>query len=359
MGPRTNTEMVRDRRSLASTDMSEAFERGVVIVSIDTEQIWGYVDCLNEAQFEARFPNAPDAHTQLLDRVCAAGVTATWFVVGGLALDDSLPVSAWFGHGQTRPPVRPGKIHGSSTLCNSLWYCRPFLERLRDACPTQEIGLHGGLTHLVWTGARSTRETIRRELIGGIHALAQLGIRPLSFSYPRNLEAHYDLLREHGLQSYRGIPPSLAWRLGRTIPGALLRAWEEVRRSSPPAVWPLETLPGLWTIPASMFFYPIGPLQARLTGLRSRVQRFGLGLEAAARQRAVFHFCFHPENLVESPSGFGLFEDILEKLAAARSRGDIEIMTMRDVVRRVTEKQVYDLPEQQQYSELLETDWRR
>jgi hypothetical protein len=71
-------------------------------------------------------------------------------------------------------------------------------------------------------------------------------------------------------------------------------------------------------------------------------------LEAAARHRAIFHFCFHPENLAESPRGFAIFDEILEELVRARGRGDVEIMTMKDVVARIERKQQsYALQEQQ------------
>jgi peptidoglycan/xylan/chitin deacetylase (PgdA/CDA1 family) len=304
--------------------MAELFERGVVVVSIDTEQIWGYFDCLTVAQFEARYPNAPAAHAKLLARVSAAGVSATWFVVGGLA-------------------QRPGVLAAD----RSLWHCYSFLERLRDSCPIQEIGLHGGLTHLIWTDARATREIVQSELQKGIDVLAPLFGPPRSFSYPRNAEAYYDLLPQHGFQCFRGGPSTLAWRLGRSVPGAILRAWEELRRVAPPPVWPLKVLPGLWSIPASLFLYPIGPARARLVGLRSRVERFRRGLEAAARHRAIFHFCFHPENLAESARGFAVLDEILEELVQARGRGDIQIMTMKDVVARIERKQQsYGLQEQ-------------
>ncbi len=303
--------------------MAAPFERGVVMVSIDTEQIWGYHDLLSEAQFESRFPNAPAAHTRLLECLCEASVRATWFVVGGLALRD---VQAPAGR--------------EAAPC--LWHCRSFLERLRAARPAQEIGLHGGLTHLVWTDARFTLETARRELNEGIRALTDLCGKPTSFSFPRNREAYHHLLPQHGLRCFRGRPQALAWRLGPTIPGAILRASEELLRRTPPLGWPAQTMPALWNIPSSMFFYPITPARSRIIGLRSRIERFRRGMEAATRHRAVFHFSLHPENLVESPGGFAVLEDILEKLVQARDRGDVEIMTMRDVVDRMERKQPYD-----------------
>src|SRR5215472_2498794 len=67
-------------------DIRKQFERGVVILSFDTEQIWGYLDILTEQAFHRRYPGALEAHTKLLESVSGAGVSATWFIVGGMAL---------------------------------------------------------------------------------------------------------------------------------------------------------------------------------------------------------------------------------------------------------------------------------
>jgi hypothetical protein len=313
--------------------MQPTFERGAVILSIDTEQIWGYSDLLNEAQFEEKYPKAPAAHEKLLDRLCAAGVGATWFVVGGMALRES--IGAEDPRMRGLPPDWVRTITGGSEQTAPLWFRPSFVERLRDAQPAQEIGLHGGLTHLIWTDPRAQQDGVKRELSEGVNALGQVGVKPRSFSFTRNAEAHHELLAEQGIRCFRGIPPALAWRLGRTLSGALFRAADEVRCATPPPVWPHRHSPDLWNIPASMFLYPIGPKRARIVSLRSRVERFRRGLDAAARYRGIFHFGFHPENLAESPQGFTILDDILAALTRAHEQGDIELMTMSDVVDRM------------------------
>jgi hypothetical protein len=336
--------------------MTVSFERGIVILSIDTEQIWGYRDTFSESQFEARFPDATRAHLQLLAHLSAAKVPATWFVVGGLALEDSA------GSSDARiSDLLVGEsiqIPGNTEAGARLWYNPTFLEHLRESCPAQEIGLHGGLTHLVWTDARTTRDLAHRELTEGIKALDGLCSRLCSFSFPRDGQAYHDLLPQNGLRCFRGCPPALAWRLGTTIPGVILRVLDEVRRGTPPIVWPHEAMPGLWNIPASMFLYPIGPARARLIGLRSRVERFRRGLEAATRHRAIFHFCLHPENLAESTHGISLLDEILDNLTRARDRGDVEIMTMSDMVTRMEGEPSYDWYKKQQHSDLFATNRR-
>lgn len=309
------------------------FERGVVILSIDTEQIWGYFDRLNEPNFHSQYPGALDAHEKLLASLCAAEFKATWFVVGGMTLSSSQGAQDCRMAGL--PPDWTARIPCGGETTTPLWYRQSFVQRLRDARPRQEIGLHGGLTHLIWTDPNATREVVQWELSEGIKALQQSYVQPFSFSFGREQEAYHDLLPIHGIRCFRGRTPVLACQLGRTLPGALLRVLDELIRATPPPVWPIETLPGLWNIPSSLFLYPIGPSRARLLPLRSRVERFRRGLEAAARCRGIFHFCLHPENLAESRHGFALFADILERLDRARDRGDIEVLTVGEVVSRM------------------------
>jgi len=317
-------------------DTDGLFERGVVILSLDTEQIWGYLDLLNEPQFRCRYPDTLAVHETLLARLRAAGVSATWFIVGGMTLDGS-------HGGQDRrmaglPIDWTARIPKGSEMTNPLWYRRSFVERLRVACPCQEIGLHGGLTHFIWTDARATREVLQWELAEGVKALERALVRPRSFSFGREQEACHELLPAHGIRTYRGRTATLAHRLGATLPGALLRVFGELACATPPPVWPHETLPGLWNIPSSLFLYPIGPSRAKFVALRTRVERFSRGVEAAARYRGIFHFCLHPENLAESHHGFSMFDDILERLIRSRDRGDVEILTMGEMAARMEQR---------------------
>ncbi len=141
---------------LDSYDVSKQFKAGVVILSLDTEQIWGYSDLLNEKQFQKRFPDAVGAQEKTLACLSNAGVSATWCMVGGMALSGS------DGPRDRRLAGLPiewtARIPGGAEATKPLWYRRSFVERLRQARPFQEIGLHGGLTHLIWTDPRATRE---------------------------------------------------------------------------------------------------------------------------------------------------------------------------------------------------------
>ena len=324
-------------------DPRKQFERGVVILSLDTEQIWGYSDLLSEAQFRRRYPDAVGAHEKLLACFSRADVSATWLVVGGMALRGS--EGAQDRRMAGLPLEWTARIARGNEATTPLWYRQSFVEQLRKARPVQEIGLHGGLTHFIWTDALATPAVLRCELAEGVKALEQSLVRPLSFSFGREQEAEYTLLPEHGIRCYRGRSVGRAFQLGPTLHGALARLYDEVRRSTPPLVWPEETLPGLWNIPASLFLYPIGASRTRISGLRSRIERFSRGLAAATRYRGIFHYCLHPENLTESRHGFSMFEEMLELLIRSRHRGDIEILTMSEVAARMEQGKNSELPD--------------
>src|SRR5689334_10047662 len=108
----------------------ELFERGIAILSFDTEQVWGHSDYFTEAQFLERYPGAFEAHDRLLDRLCAAGIPATWFMVGGLALRGSQ------GPRDTRmvglPAAWPSTVPAGSEMTAPGWYRHPLVQPLGE-----------------------------------------------------------------------------------------------------------------------------------------------------------------------------------------------------------------------------------
>jgi hypothetical protein len=329
--------------AIESADIRKQFERGVVILSFDTEQIWGHMDLMSETRFERRYPDAIGAHSKLLACLANAGVSATWFLVGGLALRESQgPMDSRL---TGLPSQWTTRIAAGCEDTAPLWYRHSFAEALRTAGPRQEIGLHGGLTHFIWTHPQATREVAEWELTEGVKALEEASVRPISFSFAREQECHYDLLPAYGIRCYRGRTVSPAFQLGPTFSGKVARLLDEVRRCAPLPVWPEETLPGLWNIPASLFLYPIHFSRTAVAGLKSRIERFRKGVEAAIRCRGIFHYCLHPENLVESRQGFALFEEIIKTLGASRDKGDVEVLTMGDVTLRMEAARNHEMPE--------------
>jgi hypothetical protein len=314
-------------------DSGFPFERAVVVISLDAEQIWGYLDLLDERAFCQRYPNVANAYEGLLDRFCAAGISATWALVGGLSLDGMEGPRDARLTGLPRDWI--ASIPNGTEAISPLWYRRSFVRTLKAAYPQQEVALHGGLTHLIWNDPCATADAIERELAGGVKALAEISVRPRSFIYPRQGIARLELLPAYGISCFRGNAPAWSARLRRKAPRAIVRLLEEIGRTAPPVVWPVESLPGLWNIPASLALYPIARSRTTVAPIQTRIERVARGLDAAVRSRGVFHYWFHPESLAEAPWGFAMLDSILERLVRARDAGDIEVLTMAQVADRM------------------------
>lgn len=307
------------------------FENGAVVISIDTEQIWGHFDLVREQEFCARYPDAPTVNDRLLQAFCRAGLSATWDVVGAL----SLPGTDGPADQRMRglPESWISRIPAGDETAAPLWYRRRFVNAIRDAAPTQEIALHGGLTHMVWGTSNHGARTLRLEMLRGLEALNEIGVQPRSFVFPRDLEGHHDVLAKGGIQCYRGRAPILSEWFGYNKVSSVTRALEEVARLTPPPIWPVEVMPGLWNIPASLFIYCMGRKRTRWVPLHLRLARVRLGVEAAIRSQGIFHLGLHPENLAEAPEAFETFEAILAYIAEMRAAG-VEVLTIAQALDR-------------------------
>lgn len=309
------------------------FERGAAIISIDTERLWGHFDLLSQRQFESRYPNAPEIHDRLLNLLSGEGIGATWTLVGALTL------SATDGPADRRfsdtPRYWAKRIPAGNEDTHPLWYARSFVRRLQRAMTPQDLGMHGGISHLVWGDRRTSASVAADELRSGMEALREIGIEAQSFVFPRDLEAHHAILQAGGIRCYRGRAPILSERLGFNLAGSLTRAAEEVCRLVPPPVWPEETIPGLWNVPASMSIYCLGASRSRFVPAKLRLARLKVGLDAAVQQRGLFHLAMHPENLAESDFAFPVFESMVHEICRRRDRKEIDTLTMNGAVDRV------------------------
>jgi hypothetical protein len=110
---------------------------------------------------------------------------------------------------------------------------------------------------------------------------------------------------------------------------------EVVLATTPPVVVPEQTEQGLWNIPGSMIFFPMhGP--RRHIPMSRRVRRALKGLDAARRQKRVFHLWLHPTNLAdEMEEMFAGLRAVFSEAADLRTRGLLSIAPMGDLVTSV------------------------
>lgn len=300
--------------------------RGVFTISIDFELIWGTLDkpkwkrsrrlCLRE---RARVIDA------LLDLFAEFQVSASWCTVGHLFLD-----SCTGRHPEIAPTENSAKQlerdPGSNVRADPVFYGPELIEKILS-CPTrQEIGSHS-FTHVMFT--ECSRETASSELAACKAEAGRMGIVLRAFAFPRNRIGHLDLLPRHGFEVFRGRDacwheqaPRRTWR------HKVGHVWDIARAAAPPTVVPVAHEGGLWEIPGSMLYTPSHGVRALVPGWL-RVSRAAKGLEAAARDRRIFHLWFHPTDFAARPEMMlrGL-RRILEIADELRQAGALSVLPM-------------------------------
>jgi peptidoglycan/xylan/chitin deacetylase (PgdA/CDA1 family) len=314
-----------------------ALDRGVFTISLDFELIWGTLDLFGPERFRQACEQERAVVRRLLDLFAAYRVSATWCVLGHLFLDSCRPVGGRKHPELVRPDhawCRQDWFHHDpcgDEESEPLYYGRTLVERIR-ACPVpQEIGSHS-FSHVIFGDPGCSPAVADSEVRACVRLAHEAGIELRSFAFPRDSVGHLDVLRAHGFRCYRGPEP--LWYGDKPWPvlwKRFLRLLDVLRAASPPVVLPEQTEAGLWNLPGSMIYFPMHGLR-RLIPVGLRVRRAVKGLEAAAREKRLFHLWFHPTNLADRPGPmFAGLERILQHARRLCDRGDLSILTMAEL----------------------------
>jgi len=302
-------------------------------LTFDTELIWGSFDHTDPERFERRYPDVRGTIRSIIRLLDTYEIPATWAVVGHLFLDACQRDGSGVAHPElTRPRQswRPGDWYDADPCTDRrrdpLWYGTDVLDAIQSARTPHEIASHS-FGHALYGDPAFTREAAVSDIEACIALAQERQLRLRSFVFPRNVEGHLDVLREHGFVAFRGADPIP----GRSLPRPVRRARhlaEHVIGTSPPVSPAVETLPGLWDIRGSMLFMSSSGIRKAITRV-ARIRKARAGLAAAAAQGGVFHLWTHPFNLASAPSLLlGVLEEMLADAARLRERGKISIATM-------------------------------
>lgn len=319
-------------------------DQGVFTLSLDLELIWGTLDLFGPEVFRRRCEiERQVVIDRLLDLFVEFELPATWCVVGHLLLD-----RCYGENGRKHPEI----VRPRHAWCRGDWFeydadgteaeaptflGRSLIEKIRRCPVAQEIGAHS-FSHVIFGDVGCSRETARSEVEACAKLGGQIGLSMRSFSFPRNQVGHAEVLAEHGFTCFRGPEPSW-YRHGR-VPAAIRRVahlLEVVTAAPPPVSLPVRTHDGLVNIPGSMVYFPAHGVR-RVIPTSRRVRRALKGLDAAVRQRQVFHLWTHPTNLAdETDAMFGGLREILGRVAELRAQGVLKVMSMATLAALVTD----------------------
>ncbi|MGH8773892.1 MAG: hypothetical protein ACRDWI_01545 [Jiangellaceae bacterium] len=315
-----------------------ARERGVAVLSIDTELSWGEAHRRDGVPAGHRY----EAERRIVDRLLALfqryEISATWAVVGHLFLDHCSPVDGRAHPEITRPsyPWLDGDWFdidpGTSLADAPTYYGRDIVDRIR-ACPvSQEIGSHS-FSHLMAGEPGCSAGAFASDLAACRGAAADAGLVLRSFVYPRNAIGHVEVLPAHGFTSYRGSP-GVPFQGRDTAVRRLLRLADRVRPLAGSAARPVQHASGVWNIPQTFLFAPA--TRRRRLPVAVWARRPVARLRQAARERSLFHLWFHPYNVAADPErALHALDLVCAEAARLRDAGRLDVLPMGDLAARL------------------------
>ena len=291
---------------------------------------------MTPADFERRFAGERSTIDRIVALLDTYEMPATWAVVGHLFLDQCSGDRVGEAHPTLTAPRADSvaaRFWGADPLTSRerdpLFYGDDVIEALTSSRTAHEIACHS-FFHAPFDDPAMTADVVRSDLAECRRLASERGIELKSFVFPRNKEAHHDVLRAEGFTAYRGADPT--WHAPiKGLAGRLAHLVDQAAAITPPVSRPVETQPGLWNVPGSMMLLHRSGLR-RVVPMRSRVAKARAGLQRAVHEGAVFHLWTHPFNLAGAPHLMvRALERVLRDAAALRDRGELAVETMATV----------------------------
>jgi peptidoglycan/xylan/chitin deacetylase (PgdA/CDA1 family) len=313
---------------------------GGFTISIDTELAWGVCHRpILRSEYDA-LSREREVIGRLLALFSKYDVRATWAVVGHLFLAAACKLEDGVVHPEISRPITRTSTHDwffqhPRDGVDPLWYARDVVDSIRDTLPPQEIGSHS-FCHLPFDERSTRAETIRTDVQMAKHLHQVAGIPFRAFVFPWNTVGYREVLAEAGICVYRGR--SSRWY--DPAPAAARRLFNILHyllALSPPTVRPTVDGAGMINVPDSMLLLSRAGVR-RLVPPQALVRMASAGLRRAVARGEVFHLWFHPSDFVfETDRQFWVLETILQAANRLRDRSLLEVLTMGDVQKRVTE----------------------
>jgi peptidoglycan/xylan/chitin deacetylase (PgdA/CDA1 family) len=323
--------------------LNSPLERGVFILSLDTELAWGSAHGGSLSRRKELFHQTRKCIARLLKLLEKYQIHATWALVGHLFLEQCQPVDgvkhpeivrprySWFPDDWFLPDPC------SRLEDEPIWYGPDIARQIKECKVSQEIGCHT-FSHIRVGEPGCSPECFASELRACHVEAEKSGLNLQSFVFPRNSVGHLDVLADAGFLAYRGVSPNLFERLPG-ITGRICRQLGQSLPLAPPVVLP-ERENGLWNIPSS-YFYPTNNRWWTLASGMTRLYKVRKGLSKAAKKRSIFHMWFHPFNLAGQPDKlFGELEVIFAEVCRDRDAGRLDNLTMGELARNLPLPQV-------------------
>lgn len=311
-------------------------EKGIFTISIDTELAWGTFDHGGHIKYQDAYKKYRFIIAELLRLFKRYEISATWAIVGHLFLD-----SCKKENGKLHPDIVRPKHNwfpydwfncdpGTDISMDNFWYGGDIVNMIKDATPKQEIACHS-FCHPIFSDVGCSEETAKSDVAKCVALAKERGVELKSFTFPRNLPGHLDILSEYGFETFRGRDAAFCNLRSDFLRKAML-LFSDMFPVAPPVVEPNLIFDNrLLEVKGSMLFrFAHGA--SRIIPKRTRFMKAKKGIDAAIKKKKVFHLWLHPISFAWKTSQMlDEFRDILEYASSRRNEGTLKIATLQQI----------------------------
>jgi SAM-dependent methyltransferase/peptidoglycan/xylan/chitin deacetylase (PgdA/CDA1 family) len=322
-------------------------KKGVFTISIDVEMAWGTFDHGGQLKYKDAYARYRPIIGRLLELFREYQIPATWAIVGHLFLDNCRrenglvhpqiprPRHSWFKGDWFR--LDPG----TDIARDPSWYGSDIVKMVKSALPKQEIASHS-FAHPIFADKGCSKEAAEADIAKCVELAKKEGVNLVSFIFPRNAPAHLGVLAKYGFKVFRGEGDAYS-RIRPKMLRKIYLLFSDMAALKPPVVVPRKiSHSGLVEVGASMLFRFVHG-KSRFIPRGMRLKRAKKGLDAAVREKKIFHLWFHPISFAwDTERLFDEFRGILEYADSLRKKGKLEISTLGDISEKFSKDEQSD-----------------
>ncbi|HHY82868.1 MAG TPA: polysaccharide deacetylase family protein [Clostridiales bacterium] len=282
-------------------------EKGVFVLSLDTELAWGSFDLELYEKLKNDFENTRYCIARLIELLCKYKIKATFALVGHLMLDRCSEKNGI----RHKEIIRPkfswyNKDWFSEDPSSSIqeaphWYGTDILMQIREAQPKHEIACHS-FCHIIYGDPGCSEECAESDIAAAVETAKIHGINLTTFIFPRNSEGHKALLKKYGFIAYRGNGNEWYSTFKNNKLKKICHFVDEMLSISPKTSKLQADEYGLYNTTGNMLYLSRQGIR-KIIPISSRIRKAKKGIRRAIERGEVFHMWFHPFNLASDPEG--------------------------------------------------------
>ena len=279
-------------------------DRGIFIISLDFELVWGLRDKRTIEKYEINLQGARNAIKEMLALFRDYDVHATWATTGFLFFENSEDLKKNIPSARPRyenDSLSPYRYIEESPSLEKRYHFAPDLIDLIRKHEGMEVGSHT-FSHYYCLERGADVGTFRSDISAAINIADKRGLQIKSLVFPRNqLNAEFlPVLNEFNIQCFRGTEEGFMYKAGTWKDPKIRRALRLIdaylnisgHHTYNVQDCMVDSMP--FNIPSSRFLRPYSKNLSFLDGLRlGRIKR---AMSFAASNREVFHLWWHPHN---------------------------------------------------------------